>query len=81
MVTTHPLPDEERIVKPLTPMERKALEYVRNTGGGATRDHFIDDHEPIGEVLWDRLSDAGLAGIDGDDRICLTDAGKKELSP
>lgn len=68
-------------MNPLNSMERKALEYVRNTGGGATHDHFIDDHEPIGEVLWDRLSAADLVGIDGDDRICLTDAGKKELSP
>lgn len=30
-----------------------ALEYVRNTNGGATIATFVEDHEPIGERLWE----------------------------
>ena len=54
----------------------KALEYVRNTNGGATRAHFLEDHEPIGERLWERAAKDGLIRTDENGRIWLTDAGE-----
>ena len=29
-----------------------ALQYVKNTNGGATVKHFMEDHEPVGVHLW-----------------------------
>jgi hypothetical protein len=55
--------------------ELEALRYVRNTGGGATRAHFVEDHEPIGHQLWAVLSNQGLIRVDENARIFLTDAG------
>lgn len=57
-----PLPEELPV---LNAMERQALEYVRNTAGGATLGNFLEDHDPVGPLLWRSLSDKGLA-IDPD---------------
>lgn len=62
-------------MSPLTNIEHRALEYVRNTGGGATRAHFMDDHDPVGERLWTALSDRGLVRTDERGRIHPTDTG------
>jgi hypothetical protein len=60
---------------------RRVLQYVKNTGGGATRAHFIDDHEPIGERLWRRyFEDDGLITIDSAGHIFLTRAGADALN-
>jgi hypothetical protein len=56
-----------------------ALEYVRNTGGGATKAHFFEDHEPIGGLLWNDLSNRGLVTTDSDGRIKPTEEGVAAL--
>lgn len=57
-----------------------ALEYVRNTGGHATVDHFVEDHEPIGQQLWSMLLDRGLVMVDERGAIIPTEAGMAELA-
>jgi hypothetical protein len=69
----------------LTTQARRALEYVRNTGGNATYDTFMDDHEPVGQALWKALRfPVALIQHDpapGRDRyLILTDAGVAALS-
>jgi hypothetical protein len=61
-------------------MLRRALEYVRNTGGGATKAHFFEDHEPVGGLLWNDLSNRGLATTDSDGRIKPTEEGLAALA-
>ncbi len=34
----------------------KALQYIKNTGGNVTKAIFMDDHEPIGHLLWKDVS-------------------------
>lgn len=58
---------------------RRALEYVRNTGGQATLKHFGDDHEPIGPLLWRDLTEHGYVRVDSAGRIHLTEAGATQL--
>lgn len=59
-------------------MQKQALAYVKNTGGGATLAHFVEDHDPVGTQLWLELKEAGCVEvIDG--RIWLTDAGLTQL--
>ena len=58
---------------------KQALKYVRNTNGGATRAHFLEDHEPIGEMLWKGMSNSGLVRQDENGRIFLTDEGNAAL--
>lgn len=64
----------------MTPQAKAALEYVRNAGGNATSDSFMEDHEPIGHALWKELRfPVALIRHDptpGRDRyLVLTDAG------
>jgi hypothetical protein len=59
---------------------KQYLEYVRNTGGGATRAHFIEDWEPIGDRAWSELVAAGVVRQDENARIHLTEAGAAALS-
>lgn len=54
---------------------RTALEYVRNTNGGATRAHFFEDHEPVGQMLWRDMDNAGYVRTDENGRIHLTGSG------
>jgi len=63
----------------MTPMEMTALEYVRNTAGGATLDAFVDDHEPIGTILWRKLTSAGVAEVSPGGRVVLTEKGRQML--
>lgn len=56
---------------------KNACRYVSNTNGCATKAHFVEDHEPVGEQLWSDLSNAGLVREDEYLRIFLTDAGTK----
>lgn len=64
----------------LTPQARKALEYVRNSGGGATVSNFFEDHEPIGDMLWQEIRrDHSLVTQDRDGRLLLTEAGRAAL--
>jgi hypothetical protein len=64
----------------LLELEQRALEYVRNTGGGATKAHFMEDHEPIGARVWDVLVNAGFVSVDEYGRIRPTDAGLAALT-
>lgn len=59
---------------------KNACRYVSNTNGYATKAHFAEDHEPVGEQLWDDLKNAGLVREDEYLRIFLTDAGEKLLA-
>jgi len=56
---------------------KQALQYVKNTGGGATKADFMDDHEPIGGLLWDSIR--VLVREDDHGRIFLTEDGEKVL--
>lgn len=58
----------------------RALEYVRNTNGGATLADFHEDHEPIGPQLWDPLLTDGLVTIDAGGKIRLTAKGTEALA-
>lgn len=59
---------------------KRTLQYVKNTGGGATKAIFIEDHEPIGERLWQTyFEEKGYITIDSAGRIYLTEAGSEAL--
>ncbi len=60
--------------------DKCALEYVRNTAGNATLAIFKDDHDPIGDHLWTRLSGAGLVVVNEQGKVVLTDDGVKALT-
>lgn len=60
-------------------MQRKACEYVRNTGGNATLPHFLDDHDPVGQHVWDSLLADKLVFIDSAGHIHLTLVGSNAL--
>lgn len=60
-------------------LNKAPLQYVRNTNGGATRAHFLEDHEPIGEMLWQGMFNSGLVRQDENGRIFLTDEGNAAL--
>lgn len=63
----------------LNSSQRKALEYVRNTRGGATIEHFVDDFDPIGQRIWDELQVGGYVTTNPAGRIVLTLAGTQAL--
>lgn len=58
----------------------KALQYIQNTGGNATLANFLEDHEPIGQQIWDALLDQRLVHIDGAGKVGLTHGGVARLS-
>ena len=60
----------------MTDMQKQALRYVKNTGGGATKEHFIDDHEPIGDLMWDELYGNGWVTCNENGNIILTHLGE-----
>lgn len=62
----------------MRPDLKRALEYVRNTGGNATVAHFDDDHEPIGPLLRKEIMPAFVM-VDGNGKLMLTEAGENEL--
>lgn len=60
----------------LNQTERRALQYIVNTSGQASKENFFDDHAPIGERLWNHLEMFGYAFEDfRNKRIYLTDHG------
>ena len=61
-------------------IHKEALRYVRNSGGHATKDHFIEDYEPIGELLWDELVFADTVGINNSGKIFLSPKGDALLT-
>jgi hypothetical protein len=64
----------------MTPQARQALEYVRNTGGGATVGNFLDDHAPVGDRLWLELRfPVALIDYTTETGLVLTDAGRRAL--
>jgi hypothetical protein len=62
----------------MRPDLKRALEYVRNTGGNATVANFDDDHEPIGPLLRKEIMPVFVME-DGDGKLMLTDVGANEL--
>lgn len=55
---------------------KSLLQYVKNTNGGATVEHFIEDHEPVGRRMWHDLDKAGYVAVSGcTGRIHLTAEG------
>lgn len=61
---------------------KNALEYVRNTNGGAGLTNFLEDWEPIGDRLWVLLTEAQpepLVRLNEDRRAVLTPEGKAAL--
>jgi hypothetical protein len=62
----------------LTNIQKRALQYVANTDGGATHAVFLDDHDPIGHTLWEALAQADLVTIIAE-RIYVTPKGLEEL--
>lgn len=59
-------------------MQKQALQYVKNTNGGATKKIFIEDHDPIGRMLLADLG--GMIREDENGRIWLTEAGEAALA-
>lgn len=43
--------------------EKRAIEYIKNTGGNPKIERFDDDHEPIGPMLRNQLIKDGLIKI------------------
>lgn len=58
---------------------RNAMQYIINTNGGADKETFIDDHEPVGHALWRDLTDAGFAKENPAGAVVLTERGKAAL--
>ena len=59
---------------------KRVLQYVKNTNGGATQAHFVDDHDPIGDRLWKTYcGEKDYITIDRGGRIVLTQAGEEAL--
>lgn len=56
-----------------------ALRYIQNTHLGATPVHFIEDHNPVGAMLWREVTSKGYAEVNLDWKIHLTNAGSKVL--
>lgn len=58
-----------------------ALQYVKNTNGGATRQNFLDDHEPIGPRLWEVLfEEKNFITIDSAGKLFLSADGAAALA-
>jgi len=58
---------------------KQALQYIKNTNGGATVAIFIEDWEPVGGMEWDLLIMQELAE-ERDGRIYLTKRGEDKLA-
>jgi hypothetical protein len=58
----------------------KALQYIQNTNGNATLANFLEDHEPIGQEIWERLLDQRLVHINGAGKVGLTHGGAARVS-
>lgn len=60
--------------------DKNALQYIKNTNGGATHGTFVDDHEPIGDMIWNSLYDRELVDINFNGYVVLTEEGEKALA-
>ena len=58
----------------------RALRYISNTEQNATLEHFIEDHDPIGQAIWDDLESEGLVGKNADGKLILTHKGQQVIS-
>lgn len=63
----------------LNSIQKRALQHVKNTNGGATKANFIEDHDPIGNELWADLHEGGYVTANSSGIIYLTDAGNLAL--
>jgi hypothetical protein len=73
-------PDPLAYIRTMTETERRALEFVRTTKGGATREAFEAMHAPLGPILLPKLSNAGYLRVASDGRIHLTQGGSAALN-
>lgn len=55
--------------------QKRAVNYIKNTGGNPSIDWFDDDHEPIGKAIRHDLKKNKLI-VEHDGRILLTDKGE-----
>lgn len=58
---------------------KRALQYVKNTNGGASVMHFMDDHEPVGIQILGTLTQQKLVTTDEHGKIFLTQEGELAL--
>ena len=65
----------------LNSIQKRALQYVKNTNGGATKANFIEDHGPIGNELWQDLTAGAYINVSDSGSIVLTSIGEEELAP
>jgi hypothetical protein len=62
----------------MTPILKRVAQYIRNTVGNATLEHFNDDHEPIGPRLWADMEREEFAHV-VDGKVTLTEKGNAAL--
>jgi predicted ThiF/HesA family dinucleotide-utilizing enzyme len=62
---------------PPTETAIRALQYILNTAGCATKTNFIDDWEPIGPLLWDEIRE--FVTEDEHERLLLNKEGMKRI--
>ena len=58
---------------------KKYLRYIKNTNGHATKAAFIEDWEPIGNMVWNDLLNADLATLNMTGYVVLTPKGEAKL--
>lgn len=61
---------------------RRALQYIKNTGGNCPVNAFLEDHEPIGQRLLDDLRQypERLWTLNTSGHMVLTPAGENAIS-
>ena len=62
---------------PLTETAIRALQYILNTGGCATKADFLEDWEPIGPLLWDEIGE--FVTEDENGRLLLNKEGMQKV--
>lgn len=61
----------------VSPLQKQALLYFSNAEKNATLERFIEDLDPIGQVIWDDLEAEGLVGKDANGKLILTNKGQQ----
>jgi hypothetical protein len=55
---------------------KQYLRWIRNSNGGYTKETFLEDAEPLGNLLWDTIEKEFLVVI-RDGKLYLTEAGNR----
>jgi hypothetical protein len=65
----------------MSTFQKQVLQYVHNTGGGATKVIFFDDFDPVGPRLWATyFDDLRYITVDSAGKLWLTTLGKQQLA-